>query len=85
MALTLLELRVLGGCSLARTCSRESRLAALVLCAQGLHGGILTVSLRLSSVALWGGVLLLTEGLLLLLLAGALLILGLLLTVLGVT
>lgn len=55
----------------------------LVLCARGLHGGILTISLRLSSVALWGGVLLLTEGLLLL--AGALLILGLLLTVLGIT
>lgn len=32
LALTLLKLRVLGGCTLARTCSREFRFGALVLC-----------------------------------------------------
>lgn len=79
LALTLLELGVLGGGGLSGSCGREGGVS--VCSCLRPRRRVLTVSLRLAPVALLRGILLLAEGLL----AGALLILSLLLAVLGVT
>lgn len=52
LALTLLKLGVLGGCTLARTCSRQFRFGTLVLCAHiCINAQVMRVSHRIPAAA----------------------------------